>query len=423
MSLISKIINIYIFLISIIIISSNQKNTLLEYCDIDKYCSSCTLCGNETNDYTLCSYYNIFCSEKYTNRTNFQELYIKKYSVFFRNIQNSNEFCGQEMYRLDSIKNSFLIMKKSNKKIKTSSINHCNYEIQNVKYFNNQLDIANLIIKFNSNNYEKNNMKLIFNILLKNSHSKLSKLTTINEMDLIKNNYKITLNDYDTIIILLDFDFKNETDIDGYLEIRIDINNSGNKMHKINKRVNILLIVIFSILGVSIFTIINFIYYRRKQNRNIKIQKEFFQQEEFKRKQKEEKINKLFETILILKEFNQNDITNNCTECAICIEKFIDKYLICITPCKHIFHYECLSNFIESIKGKKNPIIKCPLCQYDFLEEENGDKRLNKNNNNENNNKENNMRQINLAIISQIINVNYSSHLAASKENLRKPNV
>ena len=112
--------------------------------------------------------------------------------------------------------------------------------------------------------------------------------------------------------------------------------------------------------------------------------------------------------ILIQTEFNENDVTNDCTECAICIEKFVDKCLICITPCKHIFHYECLSKFIETAKGKQKPTIKCPLCNYDFLEEKNEDKKLNEINNisnhinnieinnNENNNNENNNIEINI---------------------------
>ena len=280
----SKIINIYILLL-IIIISPNVKNTVLKYYNIVQFGNSCTLSRDRINEYNSC---NIFCAEDFINRTNFEELYIEKYSKFFRNLPNANEFCGQEMYTLNTITNSFSIINKSIKDIQNSNINYCNYEIHNTKYFNNQLDIANLIIKFNTNNSEKNNLKLIFNILLQNSYLNSSKLETINEMDLIKEHYKIGLNDYDKIIILLNFyiDNKNNSDIDESIEIKIDTNNSNNKKNSLR---NIILIVIFSILGISVMIAINFICYRRKEIQDIQIQNEIIKQEELKKNKEKKK--------------------------------------------------------------------------------------------------------------------------------------
>ena len=443
MSSFKKIMDIYILLISIItIVSPNEKNTSLEYCDIDKYCDKCTLCGNGTNDYSPCSYYNLFCTEKSTdskNSTIFKGTYKNKYSTFFRSISNANEFCGQEKYSFNSVIKSFTIINKSNKNIKDLNINHCNYEIYNRKYFNNKFDVANLKIKFNTNNSQKNNLKLIFNILLQNSRTQISFLSIVNEMDLIKQPYEITLNDYDTIAILLDFylDDKTITNINESLEIRIETDNQGNKLNKI---INIVLIVVFSVVGVAIIASIIFAIYRRKKNRDmVRIQNQVLQQDEVIRTQKVEKINKLFETKLKSKEFNENNITNDCTECAICIEKFVNKCLVCVTPCKHIFHYECLKKFVETAKNKQNPVIKCPLCNYDFLEE-NDNKKLNeinntnnRTNNNENNNNEinnngvnnnENMQQNNIRDVrSSVINVNSNIHDVTSEENLRNHNV
>ena len=231
MSLISNFINLYILLSIIIIISSNRKNIALGYCNISQYSNSCKLTGNGINDYNSCLYYNILCTENLTNRTIFQESYLDEYSNFFRNLSNANEFCGQEIYILDSVTNSFSIINKSIKDIQNSNINYCNYEIHNTKYFNNQKDIANLIIKFKTNNSEKNNLKLTFNIILQNSYLNSSKLETISEIDLIKEQYKIGLNDYDKITILLDFhiDNKNNSDINESFEIKIDTNNPHNK--------------------------------------------------------------------------------------------------------------------------------------------------------------------------------------------------
>ena len=399
MSLFKKIIDIYISFISIIIIISpeSEKNTKQEYCDIYKYCSDCTLCGNETNDYTPCSYYNLFCTQKPKNSTSFQQSYIKKYSAFFRNIPNTNEFCGPETYNLNKLKSSFSIVKKPNININNLKIVHCNYEIHNTKYYNNKLDEATLIIKLYTNNSEKNSLKLILNILLQSSRSKLSKLAIINEIDLNNQRYELTLNEYDNIIILLDFNIDEKTNLedDEYLEIKIDTNNSN----KINQIINFVLIIIFSVLGAIIIISIIFVIYRHIKLRNMpRTQNVVLQQRELQRKKKEiEKINKLLEKILLPKEFDENDVANDCTECTICIEKFAKKCLICVTPCKHIFHYECLCKFIETAKEKQKPVIKCPLCNYDFLEEENNNNKLNEINNvnNDINKDENNINEIN----------------------------
>ena len=126
MSFFKKIMDIYIFSILIItIVSSNEKNTSIEYCDIDKYCDECILCGNGTNDYTPCSYYNLFCTEKSAdskNSTNYKSTYKNKYSTFFRSISNVNEFCGKENYSFNSVTKSFSIINKSKKDIKDLDI-------------------------------------------------------------------------------------------------------------------------------------------------------------------------------------------------------------------------------------------------------------------------------------------------------------
>ena len=239
MSFFIKVTNIYIifFLINIII-SSDEINKTLKYCDIDKYCGECTFCGNGTNDYTSCSYNNIFCTQKSTNYTVLQEPLLKNYSTFFRNIKNANEFCGKVKYDLDSLIDSFTIMIRSDKNIKNSNINHCNYEINNTIYFYNFEDDANLIIEFKTNDVNKKNLKSNINILLQNSRFGSSKLIVMDEDDLIKeNNLKLNLNTYNNIAILLDFYIEGEinTDIDEYIEIRIETDNSSLKTKKIRK--------------------------------------------------------------------------------------------------------------------------------------------------------------------------------------------
>ena len=428
MSFLNKISNRYIFLFSIIIIiSSNKIYVATEYCDIDKKCDNCDFCGEETKDYTSCSYYNLFCLQN-NGGIYYNDDIVYNYIDALRSINGANEFCGQETYSLDSSTKSFTIINKSNKNIKSLDMNHCNYLLYNNYYFNNHLDIANLVIKLSTNDSKNNYLKLIIYILVQSSStSRYAKLTQSN---LFSKDYELSLTDYQYITILIDFnkDENYNKNIDEYFEIKVNLNNSNNK--KINRIINAVLIVIFCILGISIIASIIYIVYRRKKNREMnRVHIEALQQEELQRKQKQEKINKLFETILVPKEFNESDIANDCTECAICIEKFADKCLICVTPCKHIFHYECLKKLIETAKKKQKPIVKCPLCNYDFLEEKDDEKKLNENNNeNENNNNqinnnENNAQQVNYTLMNpEVIHVNCTSRSAVSEQNIRSDN-
>lgn len=55
-------------------------------------------------------------------------------------------------------------------------------------------------------------------------------------------------------------------------------------------------------------------------------------------------------------KFNQNEI------CSICLGKYDEKNEICITPCKHYFHFFCLYQYIINSKDTL-----CPLCKFNYL--------------------------------------------------------
>ena len=50
-------------------------------------------------------------------------------------------------------------------------------------------------------------------------------------------------------------------------------------------------------------------------------------------------------------------------KCTICLEKIKKNDEVCLTLCKHLFHFICLKLYILD-----NLNSKCPLCKYDFLE-------------------------------------------------------
>lgn len=78
------------------------------------------------------------------------------------------------------------------------------------------------------------------------------------------------------------------------------------------------------------------------------------------------KIEILLKTTLAKKIFSKNLGLKDGNTCTICIEDFKDKRSrVSITPCKHIFHFKCLSNWL--INNSINP--KCPNCNYNLLKD------------------------------------------------------
>ena len=99
-----------------------------------------------------------------------------------------------------------------------------------------------------------------------------------------------------------------------------------------------------------------------------------------------QKLDTLFQTTMA-EHFYKTEYNQYGGGCSICLENFKKKSKVAITPCKHVFHFKCIKDWLY--KNAKNP--KCPNCNIDVLEykpeiQEN-EKKENENNNNENVNK------------------------------------
>ena len=78
------------------------------------------------------------------------------------------------------------------------------------------------------------------------------------------------------------------------------------------------------------------------------------------------KIDILLKTILSPKKFLKEYGLKDGNTCTICIENFKEKKSkVSVTPCQHVFHFKCLSNWL--VNNVMNP--KCPNCNYNLLEE------------------------------------------------------
>ena len=81
-----------------------------------------------------------------------------------------------------------------------------------------------------------------------------------------------------------------------------------------------------------------------------------------------EKIDFLLKNTLAPKKFNKKYGEKDGLTCTICIENFrVGKSRVCITPCQHVFHYKCLSNWLRN----KDTTYKCPVCNCNILEYQN----------------------------------------------------
>ena len=75
----------------------------------------------------------------------------------------------------------------------------------------------------------------------------------------------------------------------------------------------------------------------------------------------QKKISYLFTKVLKPTFFSKEN-TNKYNICPVCLEKYIEGSEICITPCKHCFHYICIRNYAIMTKNSN-----CPICKFDFL--------------------------------------------------------
>ena len=76
------------------------------------------------------------------------------------------------------------------------------------------------------------------------------------------------------------------------------------------------------------------------------------------------KIKILLKTALAAKKFLKKYGLKDGNTCTICIEEFKEnKSRVSITPCNHVFHYKCLTNWL--VKNVKNP--KCPNCNFNLV--------------------------------------------------------
>ena len=342
------------------IISSLIKIISTEDCTLFTNCSECEFCGNITQDYSNCNFYNIFCEYPENNNYDYNRKMKSKYINYFRSDSAINSFCGERNIKLSSMRDSFVISKLDiNSNLITKSL-HCDYEIQNLYYYDHDSDNAKLILQLKSSNGAINeNNKIKFNLFLIYTSSNSLRFLNLNDSIIRNSEYSKVLDKISDLEILIDFEDNGNGE--EYLEISIETENPSKK----TKIIYIIVLIVCGILLLLIIVLIILYIIIRKKMLRIE---ESRRNEEIEREEKIIKNKKIIEYLLEndlkAKVFTKEIIVNDCEKCSICLEVFeCNISQVSITPCKHIFHFDCLKNWLQT--EVLNP--QCPNCKYNIL--------------------------------------------------------
>lgn len=373
--------SLIIFLLLLTYIFSDD--TINTSCILLEDCDSCIFCGNITQDYSPCNYGNIFCHHTQSNNYEYNTNLKTKYSNHFHNDGRINLFCGDNNILLNSMKDSFTLLKTSSNLFSTKI--NCDYDITNQYYFSHDSDLAKLhleIVKINSGN-----KKIKFDLFMIYKIGDSLRFANLNDENLRDNVMNKSLDKISEIELLIDFN-NDEYSVDEYLEISILTENPS-------KKTKIIYIVVLIICGfliiLIVILIILYICIKRKMENRFRDSIDENIEKEKKIAENKKKIDILYETSLQPQIFTNELLNQNCDNsiCSICTDNFeIGKSEVMITPCKHIFHYNCLKPWIDS--NILSP--KCPNCNYNILDSLLLSKPMEITKKNDGNNKNNNNR-------------------------------
>lgn len=346
----------YLLLLNILIIISLEQNK--NYCDLDHNCDNCLICGEDSNNYCSCNFYNTYC--KTNNNSNGYTVvsdFLYNYNDCINNNGNMENICGNSNLDIDLGINKTIKMKSSNNKNF-----FCYY---NVKKINNNNNEINIKIKKETNDYIYFN--IFFIVYYNNDKIKISSwintLAKTNSIEIIEYEaQKISVyidipdgQNIDKISVIFGMEYKT------IKKIRYEVNSSVNE--------KIIYGILLAILGLVLILLIIclVLYCKNKKINNSKCsvnQNHKNPTLEAIVNSNKEKIENLLKTDLRPKKYFKKNAVNNCFNCTICLEEFEEGISIVVTTkCNHIFHYRCFKNWVY-----KNIFIpKCPNCNISII--------------------------------------------------------
>ena len=366
-----------LFLLEILIDFSCEQNG--NYCDMDKDCDTCVICGKNTNNYCACNFYNVYCRNSKLNAYTILSDFLFSYDGCLKNNYENEDICGDSNQSIDiGIYNQITFKSTSQRNFV------CFYNIKKIKNNNNDI---NILLTKDSDEPINFNIHLViyYNYDKIKISSRINCLSSSNHLEIIES-------EAERISMYVDIpDGKNMDKI----SIIFGMDNTEEKIISKKKSKNVNDIVIYgSILGIFCVFLIVFIiclYKKCKKVKNLNLNKDnqikTITQTQTQNQSQTEirpeiskismiknnkvKIDDMFKGELkpkIFKKLKNGSNDNDCLNCTICLEKFKEGLsLIVDTKCQHRFHYKCFKNWIY-----KNILVpKCPNCNLPILDTEN----------------------------------------------------
>jgi hypothetical protein len=369
-----KINNLYFILILLLIFDYSFGQTS-NYCNLSNYCTNCTICGSDNGDYCSCNFYNSYCINEGSSASTFLNDFITKYDGCLTDNGNMESICGTTDISIKDGENKTITFKSTN-----SSDFVCYYNVKKSEINNNKMTIT-----LRKNGLESPKFDLY---LIRYNSNNGTKITSLS--DTVLNNY-IQIEDSDCQRISVYFDIEDAQNLEKISLNFLDNNEnypetptttpysgisrtSKSSSSKSGLIIGLVIGAIVLVIGV-ILAIVLFNKFRSKREETMIVQSTNTNPDntttmnnysEYYRIVNTNKVivDSLFKTELSPKLYNKSNTVNDCYNCTICMEDFIDnKSIVATTKCGHIFHQKCLQNWVY-----KNIICpKCPNCNYLIL--------------------------------------------------------
>ena len=344
----------YLLILILILYIKTQEPEEKVSCSLNTVCSDCEFC----QDYSNCNFFNIFCYQNNSGDYMRNEDLQNNLSLYYKNDRDINSFCNSRSITLNKAQKSFNIFESPSNTLNnifTKSF-HCEYYITNKYYLEHNTDQAKINIEIK--NSEKSQIKFFIMFIYKTGNS--WRFFRYNDTQIRNSSFTRVLDKISEFQILLDF-FSLDTieEINEYLRLSISTDNPSEKM----KVIYIVIIVILCFFAFLVIALVILYYYLRRKM--ILEQERRIEEQEEKNREQKRLVEDFLKNDLKKEIFNERTKINDCDSCTICCDEFIvGQSEVSITPCFHVFHYDCIYKWIK--EKINNPC--CPNCNFQFTE-------------------------------------------------------
>ena len=341
-----------LILLLLLNISNNVKG---ELCKLETNCGDCEHCI----DYSQCNFYNIFCKKDNDYYEILDDVYTNL-TLYNKNDPDINSFCNSRSISLKKLQKSFTIFESSPGILSGSStkLYNCEFIILNEYYLDHESDQAKIVIQIKQTN---GNSRIKFDLIFLYFYNSknIIQYENLSDEKIRINGYNRFLDGLNKVQIFINFKNTNMENIKESLVIYLETSNPSEKI----RIIYLAIIIILSIFILAIITL--FIVYCFIKRKIIRDRQRAIYEEEIKKEANKKLIENFLKNELKSQLFNDQINLNDCDMCTICYDKFIiGQSEVSVTPCFHVFHYECIKKWIE--EKMTNP--HCPNCKFAFLE-------------------------------------------------------